>query len=299
MLKPSLTWLIDTVLYGLAPRAFAFVFSRLGLRQRSWILGHHLFRPRPCAGRWQVRLLSGERINIADRGSRLRVELACSYDVHEPEVKRAITRLFDVTGRSRMLDIGASMGGMSLDALARGYESLLVEADPEVATELSGLIADLGFHRGTVLNVAIADRAGKLQLHRSRSTYLNSLSREHVPEQQRAGSVSVDATTVDEVLATRGWDPGSLAVIKIDVEGAELAVLEGARRSLESGSVPLVIECFQGPMRESLWNWSAARGYGIVPLRIEGDRWQALASCAEFAAEPGINFLILPRPFVA
>ena len=127
--------------------AFAFVFSRLGLRQRSWILGHHLFRPRPCAGRWQVRLLSGERINIADRGSRLRVELA-EHEQAGGGLEDFITRwretsrwpaMIAVTGTSSFLPVrvcGMPGAAMTSSGTCRG-DSLVLIADRMVSTSSS------------------------------------------------------------------------------------------------------------------------------------------------------------------
>ena len=45
------------------------------------------------------------------------------------------------------------------------------------------------------------------------------------------GSLSVQCVTVDDFLGGRGVD-----VVKIDVEGAEIAVLEGMRQTLQKGS---------------------------------------------------------------
>jgi FkbM family methyltransferase len=50
--------------------------------------------------------------------------------------------------------------------------------------------------------------------------------------------VSVPATTVDDVLAQRGLD--HVLLVKVDTEGHELAVLEGAAHSLQRGAIDVV-----------------------------------------------------------
>jgi FkbM family methyltransferase len=57
----------------------------------------------------------------------------------------------------------------------------------------------------------------------------------------------VEVCTLDEILS--GYDFDALMVVKIDVEGSEVAVLEGARRTIERLRPPLLIE---------LNPWSAA-----------------------------------------
>src|SRR5580693_4951300 len=52
--------------------------------------------------------------------------------------------------------------------------------------------------------------------------------------------VPVAMTTIDDLLAARGWPEVSL--IKIDVQGAESRVLAGARRTLERFSPALFLE---------------------------------------------------------
>jgi len=68
------------------------------------------------------------------------------------------------------------------------------------------------------------------------------------------GDVKVSATTIDRLVATYGIR--SLYMIKVDVEGAELEVLEGARATLENLS-PLVVCEVGNDYRKDVENYCA------------------------------------------
>ena len=56
---------------------------------------------------------------------------------------------------------------------------------------------------------------------------------------------------IDELIARRGLE--GLDLIKLDVEGAELATLRGAERSLRAFRPKLAISVTPGPVRRISW----------------------------------------------
>ncbi len=90
-------------------------------------------------------------------------------------------------------------------------------------------------------------------------------------ERGRPEYITVTVSTLDTELA--GWDP---SVIKIDVEGAELAVLQGARATLASAR-PLVIfehvaeaaKLYDGSS-QALWEELSELGYEVFAVTGEG-----------------------------
>jgi FkbM family methyltransferase len=92
------------------------------------------------------------------------------------------------------------------------------------------------------------------------------------------GEIDVEVVTVDH-LVERGYRPPNL--VKIDVEGAELLVLQGMEQVCARHRPDILYE-LDGPNEESLdlkrakcERWLRERGYGVVelPRSYEGRRW--------------------------
>ncbi len=119
-------------------------------------------------------------------------------------------------------DIGANVGLFSFAAAALGAKVVAVEPDPWLASLIhrSALINKLPV---TALAAAVSDRIGIRELHTSdEGKSSGSL------EGNGAGQ-TVISMTLDSLLNYFA----APQVLKIDVEGAELSVLEGSQRVLQ------------------------------------------------------------------
>ncbi len=114
------------------------------------------------------------------------------------------------------------------------------------------------------------------------------------------GGATVPTITLDDFMAERGL--GRLGLIKIDVEGAERRVLEGARRTLETCKPRLVFESGHESAedRAAIADLLDGVGYDLVGLLLDG----VIADCtwAEFRDPSGPfaggqtrNLFALPR----
>jgi FkbM family methyltransferase len=141
------------------------------------------------------------------------------------------------------LDIGANIGTQTVYALLSGAFSraVAVEAEPanhvllERNIDLNGL-AD----RVAVVNCAASDRPGKVDLRLNRTNAGGHSVAAH-GSRRPAPTVEVPADTVDQILRKVSVDAGEVGLAWIDVEGHELAVLEGMAGLLEARP-PLVLE---------------------------------------------------------
>ena len=185
----------------------------------------------------------GERVAGFPGGMRLRLELGESlqrdflfglYDQHELR----LLRRFLAPGGD-MLDIGAHIGMYTVAAaLALGDRGrvLAFEPNPEARRQLEANLALNGCTNVIVSSQAVSDRAGEAVLHvpsTSDPSY-SSLGEGRFAEGE---PVAVETTTLDDAAMSRGLTP---AFVKIDVEGGELAVLDGATQTLEARPVLLV-----------------------------------------------------------
>lgn len=180
-----------------------------------------------------------------------------------------------------VLDIGAYLGGTAvLFARKAGPNGLVLAFEPLHHRFLGFLVRLLGL-RVRVLPMALSSVAGTAGLvvpvHAGVPVYsqagfagsydTEALSRSGAYSFQRS---EVRTARLDEVLEEEGIDPASVAAVKMDVEGAELSVLEGSARFLDAFRGPLVCEFWFDPMPPKGWAWLRQRGWDCRKLGVDG-----------------------------
>jgi FkbM family methyltransferase len=124
--------------------------------------------------------------------------------------------------RPRILDLGANHGRFAREVRERyGADVCAVEANPELYRELS---TREGF---PTLHCAVIDKEGAVEFNLARNDAGSSIL--ELPPQSVFNSVlretvTVPARTVASILEDIGWD--GVDLIKMDIEGAEVCVLE-------------------------------------------------------------------------
>jgi FkbM family methyltransferase len=194
---------------------------------------------------------------------------------------------------SVFLDVGANIGWYSL-VLARAAKArisiLAFEPDPLSFRLLSENIALNGCDAVRAVQLAASDRDGAALLYQ----YANkNRGRHSLLPINAAGTVEIRTTSLDGFLEREGIDPADVAFMKIDVEGYELHVLNGARRLLDF--VPLVLcEYAPGYMRRGGIDpaslVSAFREKHYVPHALRDGELQAVAAADLAAIESNDNF---------
>lgn len=180
-----------------------------------------------------------------------------------------------------VLDIGAYLGGTAaLFARKAGPEGLVLAFEPYHHRFL-GLLAKLLGLRVRVFPLALSSGDGPADLvvpvHAgvpvySQAAFAGSYDTEAL---SRSGAYSFRRTEVrtarlDRVLEEEGIDPASVSAVKMDVEGAELAVLEGSVGFLEAFRGPLVCEFWFNPLPPKGWVWLRERGWNCRKLDAGG-----------------------------
>jgi FkbM family methyltransferase len=135
-----------------------------------------------------------------------------------------------------VLHVGAHEGRETPHYQELGMEPIvLVEANPAVYQRL---IQGVGGQPGVItVQRAISDRAGQVELHLASFDQSSSLlpmdkHAEVYPDIRPAGTVSVQASRLDELVAELNLHPRQFALLHIDVQGAERLVLSGAEAVL-------------------------------------------------------------------
>ncbi len=186
-------------------------------------------------------------------------------------------------------DIGANQGILSFLAASKvGAEGAVyaLEADPRYADQIfrSGLRLSPAYRPVTVLCAAISDSRDVLEFAISAKGHArNRLVQEGDDRSGFAAVKSVIALTGDDLLER--WRAPD--VIKMDVEGAELAALRGCERVLSEARPVLYLEVSERT-REDVT--ALLRGHGYQIFHLEGDGSETPVETCTFytIARPGV-----------
>ena len=155
------------------------------------------------------------------------------HDRYEPEVAALIREHLDP--QRDMIDVGANVGFFTVlgASLIEQGKVLAIEPSDEAYARLSRNIAANGCaHRVILFKGAAAAEAGEAMLHQiaGKEEYASMEPLSHpATKGDMVTRSQVQTSTIDQLVGEHHLSPG---LIKIDVEGAEALVLEGAAETL-------------------------------------------------------------------
>ena len=156
------------------------------------------------------------------------------------------TRLFkQLTGEGDIVvDIGANIGYYTLLAariVGEHGKVYAFEPDPTNCGVLTGNVKLNGFYNVEIIPKAVSDRKGQLELYLDeKNAGAHSIYR---PKKVKR-SVVVDSITLDEYFQGREHP---VNIVKMDIEGAEIAALSGMRRIIEKNENLKIFTEFHPP----------------------------------------------------
>jgi FkbM family methyltransferase len=185
---------------------------------------------------------------------------------YEPEVT---VFLVERLRSSRVFfDVGAHTGYYTRIALnLMGAESRVVafEPDPEAASRMRRTLGDA---RLAVREEAVGREDHYAVLER-REGVVARIRGESIADTGYAKSTAVRVRSLDRLLAAEELPPPDL--LKVDVEGGELLVLEGLRRLLEEQRPAIAVECHSMPLLRDVLNLLIDHGYDHLQVTRGGD----------------------------
>lgn len=173
-------------------------------------------------------------------------DLALSRDTYEPDIVAWLNQW--LKAGDSFWDIGANWGLISLPAAQIvGTSGRVIAVEPS-ASNLAWLKRHIALNQCenivTVVEAAVCEQHGGsvsfslLNDGRSPSNSLMFSSSVNGEAPEVSQQISVPAISLDSLLAEQGRSP---KLVKIDVEGAELKVLKGATKLLNSNTAPILV----------------------------------------------------------
>lgn len=132
---------------------------------------------------------------------------------------------------SRVLDLGAHVGGFAVTAAALGCKVLAIEASPRNVFLLEASRRHNEFGDLHVEHTAVGDVEGEIRFQANGAWG-------QVASAADIGSVRVPVSTIDSILDRHGWS--GVDFVKLDVEGYEPRVLLGGSRLFGAVDAPPV-----------------------------------------------------------
>lgn len=196
------------------------------------------------------------------------------YGAHEPLLTRWLGEYLVRARRGLFIDVGANIGWHALHAARQvNVESVAAfEPDPFNFALLERNAAANGFVNVICKAAAIGDKPGRLRLYRYKNSNLGRHSAvvDHGYGWQDVPALDLDGALTEMKLANR-----PVAALKIDVEGFEPAVIQGASHTLARTDV-VIIEHSLALSRAAGWSADhmierlAERGFRPHALRADG-----------------------------
>jgi len=247
----------------------------LPLRTRLWLLAQCT---RPLL--WLLFHLETESVTISPVGTGFcryrmwlswRAAMGMVLGAYEPEVAEVLRR--EIRPGNVCIDIGAHVGYYAiLMARLTGEEGAVVafEPVPENFEMLQRNIALNSLTNVQLEPLAVSEGEGGLRLTlRSDEQFTMTASASGYAVGDRRKVIDVATCSLDGYLARLGSVPD---IIQIDVEGAELAVLKGAKATLRKARPKLLIEIhgWEGPERDEVSRFLSSFGYQRTILGLRG-----------------------------
>jgi FkbM family methyltransferase len=270
--RPAKEWAVRS--------AASMVATRSLLNQFYLLLGDHsrarfqaryarLFRERGrlSAGEWSVRFLGRLiRLPMRPEWSWLDWDGAVSIVGHDIEVKQTYAALIELEKPAAFLDVGANYGSHSILFLSAGVPTISFEPNPhcrhyfEAACALNGI-------NGRWEAVALGHEEGHVDLvYPKASAWLGSVDAGIAANLKASGEVETQRVEMRRLDDYIGDIPSGPVVVKIDVEGLELQVIEGATRLFTERRPKVIFESNDARGRLELFNALDARGHEVHEL---------------------------------
>lgn len=247
------------------------------------------------SGNWQVRVKERLVTFPLDAESMwLDWDNAVSFLGHDAEIKYCYERLIESNLKpAQFIDVGANFGLDSLFFLIHGIRAISIEPNVRCHDYFKRLSA-LNNCQCEIVPISLADDQRTVELtFPEKDTWLGTTDSKLSTQWNEKDliRVTVQQSTLDQLCTTYDLSPD---LIKIDTEGAELAVLRGGQKTLRQTQPIVIFESWKGIQRAKLFEFFKAIGYEIIELSLQREPSRHTLDNYTFNESCGINFLAFP-----
>lgn len=251
------------------------------------------------SGVWRLRFAGHSfKMPLFSESMWLDWESAIAILGNDTELKQTYANLLRTTPKPKLfLDVGANYGTHSLLFLVAGVRAVAVEPNSQCHKRFHQFCAS-NHVQGEMLDLALGEKKSEVQLvYPENETWLGSTLDEVAKKlfaefPANTKTITVSQTTLDHLVQEKDLPPD---VIKIDVEGGELSVLEGGIQTLQKVKPILFFESWPGPKRSPVFALLNKTGYQIFSLPYDPNRLSNTLTAETFAKDKAINHVAVSR----
>jgi len=268
--------------------------SRFHARYSKIFRNHHA---QLAPGQWIVHFNDREiRLPLRPSWAWLDWDTAVSIVGHDIEVIQTYATLISSDERPALfLDVGANYGMHSLLFLSTGIKTIAFEPNSQCLSYFQ-TVCELNGLEGRWEQVAIGSQTGQIELvYPKMNTWLGSVASEVVANLKRSGSVITQMAPLRKLDDYLSDIPIDRALIKIDVEGFEREVIEGATQVLRKCRPKVIFESRDAGSRGDLFQLFADCGFSVYSLPWRPSVGSHFLRVTEFLTSPATNFIAVAR----
>lgn len=265
------------------------------LRQRKIAVGSHYFglsRTMPYWGTWLVDCYACPPFKMISQNDDLVVCSIYWSGSYEPASLGLWLRLLAQPGA--VLDLGGYTGLYSLAAAAAKPDCIVhaFEPMPRNAERLRANIEVNAFPNVRLFPHAVGEREGETVFSIFNDGDFLTSGGSLMPHSEKAPAMSypVRLVSIDRHVQESGL--GRVALIKIDVEGAEVLALRGMSNLLDRDGPDLLLEVLEGADGAQLTSFLSAKGYRFFRIDEKSGALHAVNSLAGTSQPDDLNRLV-------
>lgn len=232
-------------------------FSGFPVHRGKGLLFRHVILPAlpPEPASFAYRLPHGETVDL-----RYREDLGTLVLFHGGYEDREIAELCNyIPAGGTVIDVGANIGLSAIEfarTAGAGGKVIAFEPHPDTAARLRGNLDRNGIGNVEIVQSAVGAAPGTVTFNESADATLSSAT---LVPRNLVRSFDVALTTVDLTWAASGKP--LVSALKIDVEGGELAVLQGAAELLARDHPVILLEAWGADQLDPIHALLTAAGY--------------------------------------
>jgi len=254
--------------------------------------GVYTFTP----GFWEI-LFQGKKILLPLEPENIWLDWdnAVSIIGHDIEIKRTY-EYFLLSERKveLFIDIGANYGTHSLLFLMQGIDVLTFEPN-SMCHSVFERMCELNEVNPNLRKVALGDKEQLIKIKfPERDTWNGSVDRSIQARLSQSFELKEEQVVQERLDNYISEIAGKAILMKIDTEGSELNVLQGASQILKTCKPTVIFESWQDESRSLLRDFFKRYNYGIYDLPLTMDQNSCELDAGEFLNSNKINYIAIP-----